>query len=203
MKHLFLLSRPAIAIVALTSAHISFASNQEVQEGPGEALAKMIKKGEALATPGSSHAFLEQLAGKWETTSIVMGSEPQFGSAKAEMILGGRFLEMSYQGNFVGLALKGKLTLGFDNYKNKYTAIFLDNLSTSIRTAEGMLDQTGKVLSLWGTMDEWMTDEHDKPVMYRYTFLNDLQIDFEVHDLSIVNGDTLVIKVVYTKSDQN
>ncbi len=199
MKHLFLLTRPAIAIVALTIAHISFASNQEVQEGPGEALAKMIEKGEALATPGSSHAFLEQLTGKWKTTSTVMGSEPQFGTAKAEMILGGRFLEMSYEGDFMGIKLKGKTILGYDNYKHKFTGVFLDNLNTSIRTAEGTLDQSGKILSLWGTIDEWMTDEHDKPVSYRYRIMKDGTIALEVHDLTIVDGETQVVEITFRK----
>ena len=200
MRHISKLNRLFILITAAILVPMAFATLQD--QSPGEIIYEMSKKGGLLAAPNENHKFLEKFVGKWETSSTVFGSEPDKGNAKAEMILGGRFLEMSYQGNFVGLALKGKLTLGFDNYKNKYTAVFLDNLSTSIMTAEGMLDQTGKVLSLWGTMDEWMTDEHDKPVMYRYTFLNELQIDFEVHDLSIVNGETLVIKVIYTKSDQ-
>ena len=91
------------------------------------------------------------------------------------------------------------MTVGFDNYKNKFVAVFIDTLGTSMRTAEGMLDRTKTSLSLWGTMDEWMTDEHDKPVMYRYNIIDHDHFDLEIHDLGIVPGDTAVITMVFNR----
>ena len=170
-----------------------------VPEGPGESLAKIMKKGEIYATPRDQHRFLEQMQGKWKTSSVVMETEPQFGFSDNTMILGGRFLEMNYGGAFLGLKLEGKVTLGYDNYKNKFTVVYIDNLNTSIRTAEGLLDHTGAVLTLWGTMDEWLTDEHDKPVMYKYELLDQQSFQFEVHDLSLAPRSTKVISVRYIK----
>jgi hypothetical protein len=178
---------------------ISTAASQNQPAGPGENLAKMMKRGETYATPGAPHHFLKLLSGKWKTASVVMDIETQFGSSANKMILGDRFLEMNYEGEFLGLDLKGKITLGYDNYKHKFTVVYIDNLNTSIRTAEGMLNTAGTVLSLWGTMDEWLTDEHDKPVMYRYKILDQNTFLFEVHDLSLALGNTRVIEVTYTK----
>ncbi|MBT4584069.1 MAG: DUF1579 family protein [Phycisphaerae bacterium] len=188
-----------ISILMTLSLSSVITSSLQTPEGPGEYLAKMMKKGEIYAAPSDQHSFLERFTGTWTTSSIVMDTEPQKGTSKNTMILGGRFLEMGYQGDFLGIELEGKVTLGFDNYKHKFTVVYIDNLNTSTRTAEGILDKSGDVLTLWGTTDEWMTDEHDKPVMYRYTMRNPSTIVFEVHDLSIVSGETKVIEVTYTK----
>ena len=179
---------------------IPIAASQDLSKGPGESLAKMMKKAEFYATPSDPHRFLEQFRGLWTTSSVVMDTEPQLGSTTNSMILGDRFLEMNYQGAFLGVELEGKVTLGYDNYKHKFTAVYIDNLNTSIRTAEGMLNQSGTVLSLWGTMDEWLTDEHDKPILYQYKILDHNTIIFEVHDLSLTPRNTKVIDVKYTKA---
>jgi len=162
----------------------------------------MMKKGELYATPNRNHEFLHAFTGHWNTQTRIMYTESQHGTANANMILGGRFLEMSYTGTLMGIPLKGRTTLGYDNFKKKFTAVFIDNLGTSIRTAQGSLDHSAKVLSLWGTMDEWMTGEHDKPVMYRYRIADQDTIVFEIFDLSITDGEAKVIEVLHTRSSK-
>ena len=169
-------------------------------EVPGEAIARMHKLGEQLATPNENHAFLSNLAGNWKTTSTVMGIEAEEGTASYELILGGRFLNGTHGGLFMGIPFEGEMTIGYDNYKHKFVAIFFDNLGTSIRTAEGMLNRKRTTLSMWGAMDEWMTDEHDRPVKYLYRLLDDNHFVFEVHDLGIIDGETRVIQVQFERS---
>ena len=195
MKHFI---KPVLFLITCTGFAMS--NSHEFQEGPGEAIAQMMKKGEKFASPCQHHSVIGSLAGTWTTSSVVMGLEPQVGTSNNKMILGGRFLEMQYEGSFLGVELEGIVTLGFDNYKKKYTVVFIDNLNTSIRTAEGMLDKSGVVINLWGTMDEWLTDEHDKPVMYRYTIIDANNFSFEVHDLSLPLGYTKVIDVHYKRN---
>ena len=88
---------------------------------------------------------------------------------------------------------------GFDNYKKKFVSVWFDNRNTAIMTSEGLLDQSGKVLTLFGSMDEWMTGEHDKTVKYVYRIIDDDEFVFEIHDLGIVPGETKVIEIVYTR----
>lgn len=184
----------SIAILGFTL--LSY-SNQP-DEVPGETMARMMKLGEELATPNANHAYLSQMAGDWNTSSSVMGMEPSSGNASYGMILGERFLDGMHDGTFMGIPFEGRLTIGYDNYKHKFIASYIDNLGTSIRIAEGMLDQTGTVLSLWGPMDEWMTDEHDKPVLYSYRIIDINHFVFEVHDLGM-GDDSKVIVVTYTR----
>ena len=163
-------------------------------------MAKMLKLGEQLATPNENHLFLKKLTGDWVTTSSIMEMDEELGVAKNEMIFGDRFLESSYGGAFAGVKYTGRMTIGYDNYKKKFVAVFIDTLGTSMRTAEGMLDHSKTTLYLWGTMDEWMTDEHDKPVMYRYDIIDHDHFDLEIHDLGMAPRDTKVITVNYTRS---
>ena len=162
-------------------------------------MAKMLKLGEELATPNENHLFLKKLTGNWVTTSSIMDMPEEFGTSTNEMILGDRFIESSYKGTLFGVKYTGRMTVGFDNYKNKFVAVFIDTLGTSMRTAEGMLDRTKTSLSLWGEMDEWMTDEHDKPVMYRYNINDHDHFDLEIHDLGIVGGESRVITVKFER----
>lgn len=173
-----------------------------IQDGPGEAMAMMEKKAELYAAPNKNHEFLHAFTGHWNTKTRILQTDAQNGTATASMILGGRFLEASYSGNLMGIQLNGKTTLGYDNYKKKFTFLKIDNLNTSILSAEGTIDHTGKVLSLWGTVDDWMTDEQDKPVMYRYRIVDQDTIIFEVHDLSIIDGETKVIEIHSTRSSK-
>ena len=169
-------------------------------ESPGESMAKMLKLGNELATPNENHLFLEKLTGQWETTSSIMGMPPEKGSAQHEMIFGNRFLEGTLTGTFMGVKYTSRGIVGYDNYKKKFIGVTFDTLGTSMRTSEGILDQSKTTLSLWGTMDEWMTDEHDKPVMYRYNIIDDDHFDLEIHDLGIVPGDTRVITIQFVRT---
>jgi len=181
-------------------SYFSWAANPAPpNEVPGETMARMQKLGEELATPNEHHTFLGKFAGSWSTKTSMMDLPVEMGSATHEMILGDRFLEGSYEGTLVGIAFEGRMLLGYDNYKHKYAVTYVDNLGTSMQMGEGLLNQAGNILSLWGTMDEWMTDEHDKPVMYRYQLIDNDHFVFEVHDLAIVDGDTLVIEVQYER----
>jgi len=184
-------------LFAVLSLSVLTYSNQP-ESSPGEIMAQMAELGKELATPDENHLFLTQLAGEWTTSSTMMGMEPTSGSASYEMILGGRFLDGTHEGVVMGIPFQGRLTFGYDTYKHKFVASFIDDLGTSLRYAEGTLDKSGAVLSLWGQMDEWMTDEHDKMVLYRIQIQSPTSFTFEIHDLAL-GDESKVIEVQYIK----
>lgn len=159
----------------------------------------MRKLGEELSKTNKNHDFLANLCGSWTTSTVTMGLPPDSGKATFKMIYGGRFLEGDHTGILMGFPFESKLLMGYDNYKHKFSATFIDNLGTSMRNSEGVLDKKRTTLILWGTMDEWVSDEHDKPVMYVYKIIDNNHFVFAIHDLSIIGGDTNVITVNYTR----
>jgi len=188
-----------ITLIILAISYISMFSFTTLQDSPGEQIAKMEQLGEYLAEPGGHHDYLNNFVGDWITESSVYEMEPTLGTASNILILGDRFLEGNYSGTIMGASYDGKMTLGYDKYKRKYVVTFIDSLSTSIKYAEGVIDKSKRTLSLWGSMDEWMTGEHDKTVLYRFTIQSESQFTMEIHDLSVYPDETKVFKIVYKR----
>jgi hypothetical protein len=73
-------------------------------------------------------------------------------------------------------------------------------MDTAMNRFEGDLDQSGKTLIAYGTLDEYLTGEHDKMVKYIWRFQSPSRIILEVHDLPIGETNTRVVEVAFTKS---
>jgi hypothetical protein len=113
-----------------------------------------------VATPGEAHQWLEPLVGKWDATITMWmapGAPPQqsTGSAENSWVLGGRFVEQRYQGNFMGQPFTGLGYTGYDNYKNKYVSSWMDTMGTMMMISQG--DVAGKTLTLSSTIDDILT----------------------------------------------
>ena len=65
--------------------------------------------------------------------------------------------------------------------------------------SEGGFDQSGKVLTTYGKMDEPMTGEHDKNVKYVTRIISPDKFVFEVHDFAMGESNTKVVEVKYTR----
>jgi hypothetical protein len=65
--------------------------------------------------------------------------------------------------------------------------------------AEGDMDPSGNTLIAYGTLDEYLTGEHDKMVKYVWRFQSPTRIVLEVHDLPIGENNTKVVEVTLEK----
>ena len=137
-----------ITLLSAISVFTLITLAQQPQEVPGETLARMQKLGEELATPTSNHLFLHQFVGEWVTTTSVMGLDPTSGTASYKMILGGRYLDGSHDSTYLGIPFNARTTIGYDNYKRKFVYSSIDDLSTTMLSAEGILNKSSKVLSI-------------------------------------------------------
>lgn len=202
-----------VAALALTCTLVcagrGFAGDEPKAEADA-AQAEMMKQWQKMATPGKPHEALKPLTGKWNTVTKMWMAGPSGpateskGSAEYKWILGGRYLQETFDGKLMGMPYSGIGLLGYDNYKKKYTSCWVDSASTAMLKSEGLLDRTGKVLTYYGTMDEWLTGEHDKAVKFVFRIVNDDKHIFEIHDLGIVDGDkenTKVMEITYTRAE--
>ena len=120
---------------------------------------EMMKAWMAQATPGAAHKSLEAAVGSWDVKTkmwMAPGAPPteSAGTSENKMILGGRFLEQHYEGTAMGQPFSGMGLTGYDNYKKKIVATWVDSMSTSIMTMQGSWDKANKVLTSYGTMDD-------------------------------------------------
>jgi len=119
----------------------------------------MMKKVEAAATPGPAHKALESLAGDWNAEGKCWASPDgspttSKGVSKVHWVLGGRFLQEDFSGEYMGKSFRGMGLTGYDNLKKKYVSSWVDDMSTGLFTTEGTADAAGKVLPFEG---RWMT----------------------------------------------
>src|SRR5690349_7999815 len=120
----------------------SQAPSAEQQKAMMEQMAK-------LATPGPAHEHLKSCVGTWKATvKMYMGGQPQVSEGTSEMHMadGGRFLEQSYKGTFMGQPFEGHGFTGYDNQKNVYQSVWMDNTSTGMTVSEGTWDDASKSL---------------------------------------------------------
>jgi hypothetical protein len=175
----------------------------KAQQMPGQE--EMTKKWTEVSTPGDPQKKLEDLAGTWDTETKVWmqgpGSEPNVtkGSSVNSWVLGGRFLRQEYKGEMMGQPFEGIGYTGYDNYNKRYVSFWIDNSTTQMSTMSGTVDKSGKVFTLYGTMDEWMTGENGKAVKYVTRIINRDKNVFEVHDLTLGEPNTKMMEITYTR----
>lgn len=165
---------------------------------------KMMEQWMASIQPGKGHEFFKQFVGEWTTTTRVwMGgpgapAQESAGTSTYSLILGGRFLKSESKGEMMGMPHEGLGLTGFDNNRKLYRSMWVDNMITGFITNTGNLDQTGKILTQFGEMDEPMTGEIGKPVKYVTRVVSPDQHVFEIWE--VLYGDPFkVVEVEYNR----
>ncbi len=198
MKSLF-----ASGLVAGCAALASLATTTERAQDPQKEMAAMMEKAKKFTQPGPRHELLARLVGKWNTeVRMSMGGKttpPEKGSAEFTWLMEGRWLKSDFSGSMMGMPLQQVMLLGYDNFKQSYVATMVSSMDTAMNHAEGDATQDGKALILYGTLDEYLTGEHDKMVKYLWRFRSADEVVLEVHDLPIGEENTKVVEVVYKR----
>src|SRR5262249_19692746 len=130
-------------------------SDDQAKKGDaGKANAEMEAYMKA-GTPGPQHKRLDAMAGSW-TYKLKMWMDPNqktpmesHGTAERKWILGGRFLQEDVhdKGEMFGQPFTGFGITGYDNMQKKYTAMWIDSMTTSIITSLGTADASGNVIT--------------------------------------------------------
>jgi uncharacterized protein DUF1579 len=105
------------------------------------------------ATPGEHHKPLQHFVGDWAYTMkmwMAPGQPPMEsgGTMHAEPILGGRYIQSVYKGEFMGQPFEGHGTDGYDNAAGQYVGTWVDNAGTGIMHSTGTCDASGKVFTM-------------------------------------------------------
>jgi hypothetical protein len=103
---------------------------------------EMMKKMELAGTPGPAHKALDAFVGNWKVEVkcwMDLAGLPYVspGTAKAKWIMNGRFIEEEFQGEMMGKPFHGRSLMGYDNTKQTFNSVWVDDLHTSMFTSEG------------------------------------------------------------------
>jgi hypothetical protein len=160
---------------------------------------EMMKKAQAAGAPGPAHKALQAFVGNWKA-EVKCWMDPNgeasvsHATATIKSILGGRFVEEDFRGEMMGKPFTGRCLLGFDNSKQLYKCVWIDDFSTSIYTSEGKGDSGNKVITLEGKSDCAATGRKDVPRKQVYRVLSPDQ-----HVLEMFNDGQKSMEITYTK----
>jgi uncharacterized protein DUF1579 len=149
------------ACAILLSSMTALAQDQPKKEMSAEekaAMDAMMKAG----SPGEQHKQLARMAGKWDTTVKMYqapGAPPQISTGVSEnkLVLGGRWVQETFNGTFMGMPFSGIGYTGYDNIKKQYVGTWMDTMSTSVMQSAGTADASGKNFEFSATMDDPVT----------------------------------------------
>jgi hypothetical protein len=108
----------------------------------------------AAGTPGKMHEFLASDAGTWtgkNTMWMGPGTEPMTAESTTVItpIMDGRYTKVEVKGTMPGAGpFEGFGIYGFDNVSQKFTASWIDNMSTGIGQGTGELSKDGKTFTI-------------------------------------------------------
>ena len=175
-KHSLILGFCLVLTVFMVSAVIS----QETQQMDPEMMEAYMK----LNAPNENHEFLKNFVGEWVITTTAWmqpGAEPisTVGTAKAEMIIGGRFLKFDFRGAMFGQPFEGILIMGYDNYQKKNISFWIDSSSTAFYLTEGSREEGTKKIVETGVWQDPMGGE-DMNVRNTTTLVSKDEYKFEM-----------------------
>ena len=168
----------AVLVLGLVSGSASFALEKDAKtkDAPKAKDApktdsthdQMMAEMRKYAMPGPMHDLLKPMAGSWKavTKAWMAPGDPTVseGTCENTWILGGRFLQTAYKGEFAGMPFEGFGLMGYDNQKKEFVSVWADDMGTGIAFSNGAADASGKMLTLSSTMTDPMTGQ---PLNYK------------------------------------
>lgn len=193
-----------VGVVGLMTGR-AFSQEQDKKSDKGGFDPAMMEAWKKAAAPGTFHAHMNPLEGRWNfVTKWRMTSEQPWeqskGVAEYKWILGGRFLQQNIRGEMKeGERFEGMGITGYDNGAKKYTSIWTDNMGTGMMISTGTCDASGKVFTYTGTMTDPFTGQpkKEKSVL---RIINDGKHVFEMFSIGPDGKQFKSLVVTYTRS---
>jgi len=104
--------------------------------------------------PGPEHEVLKAMEGSWDTVMTMAGAPKDAPASKgksvSKMEIGGLWMTTKFEGDFAGAKFEGRGVDGYDQTKKKYTAYWVDSMTTSPLILEGNYDSRTKTMTMIG-----------------------------------------------------
>ena len=198
-----------IGVAIFCLASVGAASDNRDQPGsqgqPMDAATQaMMEKWQDYASPNDNHKILNPLVGSWSYVAkwwMKPEGPPEVskGISEIQWVMGGRYLLNAVTGTSMGQPFEGIGTTGFDNGKNVYQTIWMDNMGTGMILGEGTYDPNKKILTDHGHFtDPVVGQRRYRGVM---TFINDNHHSYEMYGADETGKEFRMLEIVYTREN--
>lgn len=128
---------------------------------PGDmSMDEMMKAYAAVSQPGPYHKWMAQLEGEWKSQVTMFGPDGKpmgpasMGKETRKLEMGGRFLDVDFEGEFMGQKFEGAGVMGYNNIEKRFESTWYDSMSTGVMMLTGQADKEGKVVTFSGEETE-------------------------------------------------
>lgn len=152
-----------VVLMVLGMQNLIVAQEKEVVPVSDDPQAAMMEAWNAYRTPGEMHKMLAMDKGEWnaEITHWADPSAPPQkakGTESCKMVMDGRYLKISFQGEFMGEPFNGLGFMGYDNAKKEFFSTWIDDMGTGVMIVRGTAPgEDNNTLEMKGTMVDPMT----------------------------------------------
>lgn len=156
-----MLCRFAATIAVLLGLAATSAAQDKPKKGAPDEKAMMEAMQKAM-TPGEGQKKLTPLVGTFDAkvrTWMDPSQPPEdtVGTSVNTWALGDRYVQVKFDGIFMGETFSGIGYTGYDNVSKKYMSSWMDTASTGMMLSAGTMDAAGKVLTMKATMSDPLT----------------------------------------------
>ena len=125
-------TRIPAAVLGLAFLCVGALAGQDAQQEKA-----MMEAWQKAATPGEGHKKLDALVGTFDAKvrSWVDQSRPpedSVGTSTNSWVLGGRYVEQEFDGEFMGEPYRGIGYTGYDNVQKKFVSVWMDTAGTGM-----------------------------------------------------------------------
>ena len=198
-----------VGAISLSLAGVGYASAEQDRAGSDDqstdaATQAMMETWQAYASPNDNHAVLNPLVGTWNhvvTWWMTPDSQPEMsnGTSETKWVMDGRYLRQAVKGTSMGQPFEGMGFTGFDNGRQTYQTIWMDNMGTGMMIGEGTYDPGKKTLTDQGRF----TDPFVGQRSYRgvITFVDDVHYRYELYVADENGKEFRMMEIVYTRTN--
>ncbi len=198
-----------VGIVHLCLASVGYTSTDHDQAGQrgqsmDAATQAMMATWQAYASPNDNHKILEPLVGTWNQVVkwwMTPDSQPETskGTTETTWVMGGRYLQHSAKGMSMGQPFEGMGFTGFDNGRQTYQTIWMDNMGTGMMIGEGSYDPSKKTLTDHGRFTDPMIGQRSyRGVM---TLIDDDHHSYEMYVADENGIEFRMMEILYSRTN--
>ncbi len=183
----------------------SVASDQAAAPEAAQDTDPKMEAWKKASSPGEHHKALEIFTGNWNYSmrwwqSPEAQPEESKGSNKGEWILGGRFVEQEVKGVAMGQPFEGLSITGYDNVKEEYNTVWLDNMSTGIMTSSSQYDAASKTFLEKGSFSCPMTGEKSRSFRGVIKIVDNDNYTYEMYGNDEAGKEFKVMEITYARA---
>ena len=198
-----------VSVMHLCLAGVTYAAGNHDQAGHQNqsmdaTTQSMMATWQAYASPNDNHTVLNPLVGTWSHVVkwwMTPDSQPETskGTSEIQWMMGGRYLRHAVKGTSMGQPFEGMGLTGFDNGRQTYQTIWMDNMGTGMMIGEGTYNPSTKTLTDQGRFTDPMIGQRS----YRgvLTFIDDAHYSYEMYVGDENGKEFRMMEIMYTRTN--